>query len=68
GPCTIKCGNCKRVGHLNRDCKNLAVAKNQRTLTCFKGGNQGHYRKDCLELKNQNHRNQVGGTEARGMV
>ncbi|GKC77877.1 hypothetical protein Tco_1128651 [Tanacetum coccineum] len=31
-------------------------------------GNQGHYRSDCPELKNQNHGNQAGGTEARGMV
>nr|GEX92708.1 reverse transcriptase domain-containing protein [Tanacetum cinerariifolium] len=30
--------------------------------------NQGHYRSDCPELKNQNHRNQAGGTGARGMV
>ncbi|GJR45935.1 hypothetical protein Tco_1314038 [Tanacetum coccineum] len=30
--------------------------------------NQGHYRSDCLELKNQNHENQAGGTGARGMV
>nr|GEV40646.1 DNA-directed DNA polymerase [Tanacetum cinerariifolium] len=21
GPCTVKCGNCKRVGHMTRDCK-----------------------------------------------
>ncbi|GJT43165.1 reverse transcriptase domain-containing protein [Tanacetum coccineum] len=30
--------------------------------------NQGHYRSDCPELKNRNHGNQTGGTEARGMV
>ncbi|GJU64868.1 reverse transcriptase domain-containing protein [Tanacetum coccineum] len=30
--------------------------------------NQGHYRSDCPELKNQNHGNQAGGIEARGMV
>nr|GEV36298.1 putative reverse transcriptase domain-containing protein [Tanacetum cinerariifolium] len=28
----------------------------------------GHYKSDCLELKNQNHGNQAEGTEARGMV
>nr|GEW66412.1 hypothetical protein [Tanacetum cinerariifolium] len=27
-----------------------------------------HYKSDCPELKNQNHRNQAEGTEARGMV
>nr|GEY36148.1 reverse transcriptase domain-containing protein [Tanacetum cinerariifolium] len=30
--------------------------------------NQGHYRSDCPELMNQNHRNQTGGIEAHGMV
>nr|GEZ21654.1 hypothetical protein [Tanacetum cinerariifolium] len=30
--------------------------------------NQGHNRSDCPELKNRNHGNQAGGTEARGMV
>nr|GEV58483.1 reverse transcriptase domain-containing protein [Tanacetum cinerariifolium] len=27
-----------------------------------------YYMSDCLKLKNQNHRNQAGGTRARGMV
>ncbi|GJQ96121.1 hypothetical protein Tco_0007260 [Tanacetum coccineum] len=39
-----------------------------RNLTCYECGNQGHYRSDCPELKNQNHGNQAGGTRARGMV
>ncbi|GKC15731.1 hypothetical protein Tco_1012513 [Tanacetum coccineum] len=34
---------------------------NQRTITCYECGNQGHYKSDFLVLKNQ-------GTEARGMV
>ncbi|GJT47902.1 putative reverse transcriptase domain-containing protein [Tanacetum coccineum] len=33
GPCTVKCGNCKKVGHVTRDCRNPAAARNQRTLT-----------------------------------
>ncbi|GJX32965.1 reverse transcriptase domain-containing protein [Tanacetum coccineum] len=41
GPCIIKCENCKKVGHMTRDCRNPAAAKNQRTLTCFECGNQG---------------------------
>ncbi|GKF68118.1 reverse transcriptase domain-containing protein [Tanacetum coccineum] len=68
GPCTVKCANCNRVGHLTRDCRSPAATNNQRTLTCYECGNQGHYRSDCLELKNQNHGNQARGTEARGMV
>ncbi|GKA36245.1 hypothetical protein Tco_0722736 [Tanacetum coccineum] len=66
GPCTVKCANCKRVGHLTRDCK--SPVNNQRTLTCYECGNQGRYRSACPELKNWNHGNQAEGTEARGMV
>ncbi|GJS75599.1 reverse transcriptase domain-containing protein [Tanacetum coccineum] len=68
GPCIVKCANCKKVGHLTRDCRSPTATNNQRTLTCYKCGNQGHYRSDCPELKNQNQGNQAGGTEARGMV
>ncbi|GKA71987.1 reverse transcriptase domain-containing protein [Tanacetum coccineum] len=57
-----------RIGHLTRDCRSLAATNNQRNLTCYECGNQGHYKSDFLELKNQNHRNQAGGTGARGMV
>ncbi|GJZ30352.1 hypothetical protein Tco_0575399 [Tanacetum coccineum] len=68
GQCTVKCANCKRVGHLTRDYRSPAATNNQRTLTCYECGNQGHYRSDCPKLKNQNHGNQTGGTGARGMV
>nr|GEZ05929.1 reverse transcriptase domain-containing protein [Tanacetum cinerariifolium] len=30
--------------------------------------NLGHYRRDCLEQKNQNHENQIKSTKARGVV
>ncbi|GKD13274.1 reverse transcriptase domain-containing protein [Tanacetum coccineum] len=42
------------------------AANNQRTLTCFECGNQGHYRSECPKLKNQNHGNQAESGEARG--
>ncbi|GJV76022.1 reverse transcriptase domain-containing protein [Tanacetum coccineum] len=67
GQCTVKCANCKRVGHLTRDYRSPAATNNQRNLTCYECRNQGHYRSDCLELKNQNHGNQAGGTRERGM-
>nr|GEV50560.1 hypothetical protein [Tanacetum cinerariifolium] len=68
GQCTIKCANCKRVGHLTRDCRSPAATNNHRNLTCYECRNQGHYRSDCSELKNQDHGNQARGTEAHIMV
>ncbi|GJX17039.1 putative ribonuclease H-like domain-containing protein [Tanacetum coccineum] len=68
GQCTVKCANCKGVGHLTQDCRSPATTNNQRTATCYECGNQGHYRSDCPKLKNQNHGNKTGGTGARGMV
>ncbi|GJR22189.1 putative reverse transcriptase domain-containing protein [Tanacetum coccineum] len=68
GQCTVKCANCKKVGHLTRDCRSPAATNNQRNPTCYECGNQGHYRSDCPELKNQNHGNQAEGTGASGVV
>ncbi|GJW39673.1 reverse transcriptase domain-containing protein [Tanacetum coccineum] len=61
GECAPKYTNCKKVGHLTKDCWHPINANNQRTITCYECGNQGHYRSDCLVLKNQ-------GTKAQGMV
>ncbi|GKD15718.1 putative reverse transcriptase domain-containing protein, partial [Tanacetum coccineum] len=44
GPCAPKCTNCKRIGHLARDCKNR----------------HGHFRSDCPKLKNGNQGNRAG--------
>nr|GEX57360.1 hypothetical protein [Tanacetum cinerariifolium] len=68
GPCTARCVNYKKVGHLTRDCWNPTATGNQRTITCYEFGNQGHYKSDFPELKNQNHGNRAKGTEARRMV
>ncbi|GJZ04529.1 hypothetical protein Tco_0537804 [Tanacetum coccineum] len=45
-----------------------AATNNQRNPTCYECGNQGHYKRDCPKLKNQNNGNQIGGTGARGIV
>ncbi|GJV61837.1 hypothetical protein Tco_1467937 [Tanacetum coccineum] len=65
---TTRHGEKKVVGHLTQDCKSPTAANNQRTLTCFECGNQGHYKSDFPELKNRNRGNQAGSSEARGRV
>ncbi|GJR99199.1 putative reverse transcriptase domain-containing protein [Tanacetum coccineum] len=73
GQCTVKCHNCKRSGHLARDCRSVVVVTtqgtpgpNQRVVTCFECGAQGHYRKDCPKVKNQNRGNRSRVPNARG--
>ncbi|GJX83170.1 putative reverse transcriptase domain-containing protein, partial [Tanacetum coccineum] len=53
GQCAPKCTNCKRTGHLARDCRiqpatannQRAQGANQRVLTCFECGAQGHFKR-----------------------
>ncbi|GJU03187.1 reverse transcriptase domain-containing protein [Tanacetum coccineum] len=52
GECAPKCTNCKKFGHLTKDCWHPINANNQRTITCYECGNQMHYRSDCPVLKN----------------
>ncbi|GJT41830.1 putative reverse transcriptase domain-containing protein [Tanacetum coccineum] len=58
-----------------RDCRTAvatatqgALEPNQKVVTCYECGRQGHYRSECLKLKNQNRRNKLGNkpNEARG--
>ncbi|GKB88234.1 putative reverse transcriptase domain-containing protein [Tanacetum coccineum] len=67
GLCTMRCGNCKRVGHLTRDCTTVVAPNTQRAaignqpgIVCYECGRPGHFRKDCPKLRNQNRGNQTG--------
>nr|GEU56279.1 hypothetical protein [Tanacetum cinerariifolium] len=67
GSCTMRCGNYKRVGHMNRYCKVIITSNTQRALVgsqhgivCYECGRPGHFRKDCPKLRNQNRRNKTG--------
>nr|GEW88623.1 putative reverse transcriptase domain-containing protein [Tanacetum cinerariifolium] len=70
GPCRPKCTNCKKTGHIARDCRSQAANinnnnNNQRATTAYQGvptffecRAQGHYKKNCLGLGNRNQGNQ----------
>ncbi|GKB34953.1 reverse transcriptase domain-containing protein [Tanacetum coccineum] len=77
GPCAPKFHKCNRVSYLARDYRspaNTNASNNQKGTgagqkpTYYECGNQGHYKSDCLKLKNRNHESQAEGTEARRMV
>ncbi|GKA78148.1 putative reverse transcriptase domain-containing protein [Tanacetum coccineum] len=67
--CAPKYTNCKRTGHSTRDYKSQPAANNnnnqraqganQRVLTCFECGAQGHFKNNCPKLKNKNQGNQA---------
>ncbi|GJU75775.1 putative reverse transcriptase domain-containing protein [Tanacetum coccineum] len=77
GPCIMRCGKCNKIRHLTRDCKvtisttstQRGQVVNQRVVTCYECGRQGHYKSYCPKLKDQNRgnetRNKNGVGEAR---
>ncbi|GJW92412.1 putative reverse transcriptase domain-containing protein [Tanacetum coccineum] len=64
---TVRCGNCKRVGHMTRDCMAAVALNTQRALVgnqpgvvCYECGRPRHFKKDCPKLRNQDRRNKTG--------
>nr|GFC34747.1 reverse transcriptase domain-containing protein [Tanacetum cinerariifolium] len=51
GPCTVKCGNYKKVDHIIQNCRTPATAKNQRTRTCYECESLRHYKGECPIVK-----------------
>ncbi|GKB68620.1 reverse transcriptase domain-containing protein [Tanacetum coccineum] len=66
GPCTVKCGNYKKVGHITQNCRTPTAARNQRTLTCYECGSLGHYKSNCPIVKFQNRVDMYWKGKARG--
>ncbi|GJZ42825.1 putative reverse transcriptase domain-containing protein [Tanacetum coccineum] len=71
GPCIVRCGNCKRVGHMTRDCKVIVTPNTQRApvgnqhgIVCYECGRPRHFRKDYPKLRNQNRGNKTGNKNA----
>nr|GEX51276.1 hypothetical protein [Tanacetum cinerariifolium] len=58
------CNKCKF--HHNGPCTAKAPGTIQKTGTCFKCGSQGHFKRDCPKLKNQNRGNAAGNGKACG--
>ena len=41
------CNYCKKVGHLERDCRRKQRDNKKRNVECYKCGKKGHYQRDC---------------------
>ncbi|GJU17329.1 putative reverse transcriptase domain-containing protein [Tanacetum coccineum] len=83
GPCPPRCNNCNRFGHLARDCRIRPANNNnnnnnnnyrnnnnnnQQGNGCFECGAQGHFKRNCPKLNNNDRGNQAGNNRAPAKV
>ncbi|GJS13359.1 putative reverse transcriptase domain-containing protein [Tanacetum coccineum] len=78
GPCAPRCNKCKKISHLACEYRSFGPNGNnnnrgnsrttQNAATCYECGVQGHFKKDCLKLKNGNRGNQRGNGNALAKV
>ncbi|GJR03278.1 putative reverse transcriptase domain-containing protein [Tanacetum coccineum] len=77
GPCPPKCSNCKRVGHATKDCRIRPANNNnnrnnnnnnQKGNGCYECGAQGHFKRNCPRLRNNDRGNQAGNDRAPAKV
>ncbi|GJV32797.1 putative reverse transcriptase domain-containing protein [Tanacetum coccineum] len=70
GPCPPRCNNCKKDGHLAKDCRSRPANannnnrnnnnNNQKGNGCYECGAQGNFRRNCPKLRNNDYGNQAG--------
>ncbi|GKD13410.1 reverse transcriptase domain-containing protein [Tanacetum coccineum] len=57
-PCTVKCNNCNKVGHLTKNCRNKGPVTGSNlllvTATCHAYGENGHYVNQFRKTTNNN--------------
>ncbi|GJT42095.1 putative reverse transcriptase domain-containing protein [Tanacetum coccineum] len=76
--CHLGCNNCKKVGSLAKDCRSRPANannnnrnnnnNNQKGNGCYECGAQGHFKRNCPKLKNNDRGNQAGNDRAPAKV
>nr|GFA38862.1 hypothetical protein [Tanacetum cinerariifolium] len=62
-------GGSKPLSSTNANTANIQKGTGaSQKATCYECGNQGYYKRDCPERKNQNHENKIKSTKAPGVV